>query len=192
MNTTDAATIVIVPGLRDHVPDHWQTLLAERLLERGRAVRTVQPLLENKQSCAARVAALEQTLEGIDGPIILVAHSVGTLIAIHWSQQHKRNIKGVLLAAPPDFDTPLPPGYSDAETLRRNGWTPVPRAPLTFPSIVATSRNDHLGTFERVEALAQAWGSRLVDLGMVGHLTPADGFGAWPMAEELIGELDAA
>jgi len=192
MKTIDSTTVVIVPGLRDHVPDHWQTLLAERLREQGWSVRTVQPLQENKQSCAARVAALEQTLEGIDGPIILVAHSVGTLITVHWSQQHKRQIKGALLAAPPDFDTPLPPGYSDPETLQRNGWTPVPRAPLPFPSIVAASRNDHLGTFERVEALAQLWGSRVVDLGRVGHLTPADGFGLWPMAEELICELDAA
>jgi predicted alpha/beta hydrolase family esterase len=25
------ATVLIVPGLRDHVPQHWQTLLASRL-----------------------------------------------------------------------------------------------------------------------------------------------------------------
>ena len=31
MSTLDTATVVIVPGLRDHVAEHWQTLLADRL-----------------------------------------------------------------------------------------------------------------------------------------------------------------
>jgi uncharacterized protein len=39
--------------------------------------------------------------------------------------------------------------------------------------------------------LARDWGSRLVDLGEVGHLNPASGFGEWPMAESLIAELEA-
>jgi hypothetical protein len=30
--------------------------------------------------------------------------------------------------------------------------------------------------------MAKDWGSRLVDLGEIGHLNPAAGFGAWPMA----------
>jgi predicted alpha/beta hydrolase family esterase len=28
---TREATVLIVPGLRDHVPEHWQTLLASQL-----------------------------------------------------------------------------------------------------------------------------------------------------------------
>ena len=38
-------------------------------------------------------------------------------------------------------------------------------------------------------SLARAWGSRLVDLGNVGHLNPASGFGEWPRALPLIDEL---
>jgi predicted alpha/beta hydrolase family esterase len=37
--------------------------------------------------------------------------------------------------------------------------------------------------------MAREWRSRLVDLGEVGHLNPASGFGEWPMAEKLIAEL---
>ena len=37
--------------------------------------------------------------------------------------------------------------------------------------------------------MAKDWGSRLVDLGEVGHLNSAAGFGEWPMAETLIHEL---
>lgn len=31
MNNPEQPTVVIVPGLRDHVPDHWQTHLAHEL-----------------------------------------------------------------------------------------------------------------------------------------------------------------
>ena len=31
MNDMTAPTILIVPGLRDHVPEHWQTLLEQKL-----------------------------------------------------------------------------------------------------------------------------------------------------------------
>jgi hypothetical protein len=37
--------------------------------------------------------------------------------------------------------------------------------------------------------MAQDWGSSFVDLGEVGHLNPAAGFGEWPMAETLIRRL---
>jgi predicted alpha/beta hydrolase family esterase len=40
-----------------------------------------------------------------------------------------------------------------------------------------------------MRAMANAWGSRWHDLGAVGHLNPASGFGEWPEARTLIGEL---
>ena len=73
--------------------------------------------------------------------------------------------------------------------LRENGWLPTPRTRLPFPSIVAASTNDPLGRIDRIEALAGAWGSRFVDVGDVGHLNPAAGYGEWPRAEELLREL---
>jgi len=46
-----------------------------------------------------------------------------------------------------------------------------------------------LGRIDRIEALAGAWGSRFVDVGDVGHLNPAAGYGEWPRAAELLREL---
>jgi len=178
-------TILMVPGLRDHVSDHWQTLLQHKL---PNAI-SVPPLEHDKLSCAARVAALDAALAKIDGPVILVAHSAGVMITVHWAQQHNREIHGALLATPADLDTPLPAGYPTIDALAENGWHPIPRKRLPFPSIVAASRNDPLAQFNRVSAMATDWGSRLVDLGEVGHLNPAAGFGVWAMAETLIDEL---
>ncbi|EEP86318.1 alpha/beta hydrolase family protein [Burkholderia mallei GB8 horse 4] len=73
-----------------------------------------------------------------------------------------------------------------------HGWTPIPRKRLPFPSIVAASTNDPLARIERAAALADAWGSRLVDLGAAGHLNPASGYGEWPGALALIAELEDA
>ncbi|MFE3255674.1 RBBP9/YdeN family alpha/beta hydrolase [Nocardia sp. NPDC059229] len=185
MSETTTPTVVIVPGLRDHVPDHWQTRLADQLDR----VRTVPPLERDKLSCAARVVALDAVLTEIDGPVVLVAHSAGVMITVRWAQQSARPVQGALLATPPDFETPLPDGYPSREELDANGWTPIPWRRLPFPSIVAASTTDPLATYRRVSGMAEAWGSRLVDLGDVGHLNPASGYGDWPRAAELLREL---
>jgi predicted alpha/beta hydrolase family esterase len=185
MNHNATPTILIVPGLRDHVPGHWQTLLEQKL---SNAI-SVPRMEGDKLSCAAWVAKLDESLAAIEGPVILVAHSAGVMIVVHWAQRHRRPISGALLAAPPDFESPLPEGYPTQDVLQKNGWLPTPRERLPFPTIVGASTNDPLGRYERVEALAQAWGSKLVNLGNVGHLNPASGYGEWPQAEALIREL---
>ena len=62
-------------------------------------------------------------------------------------------------------------------------------SPISDPSIVAASTNDPLASYERTAQYAKDWGSELVDIGAVGHLNPASGFGEWPLAEELIRRL---
>ena len=178
-------TVLIVPGLRNHVEDHWQTILAKKI--EGSVI--VPPLHEDGLWCAVRVAALNATLREIVGPVVLVAHSAGVMIAVHWAQHHVRKIQGALFAAPADLEEPLPLGYPTPETILDNGWLPIPRRKLPFPAIVAASTNDPLARFERVEGYASDWGARLVDVGAVGHLNPASGFGEWKQAETLLQEL---
>lgn len=186
-------TLLIVPGLRDHVAEHWQTLLAARLGPR-RPVRIVPPMGREDLDCAARVEAIEREVAAADAPLVLVAHSGGCVMVAHWARvtRHAAAVRGALLATPPDFDRPMPAGYPTLEALDASGWLPVPRQPLPFPSLVAASRNDPLGSFVRVSELARDWGSELVDLGAVGHLNPASGYGDWPEADALIERLARA
>ncbi|MGH8386844.1 MAG: RBBP9/YdeN family alpha/beta hydrolase [Pseudomonas sp.] len=181
-----AATVLIVPGLREHVAEHWQTLLEAKLEK----VRSVPPLETDKLDCMARVRAIQHQLEQIDGPVILVAHSAGVLMVAHWAAHYSGSIKGALLAAPPDLEATWPANYPSPETLRSNGWDPLPEGTLPFRSIVAGSTNDHLASFSAVTRMAENWGAELLDLGDVGHLNPAAGFGQWQQAETLIQELD--
>ena len=180
-----SATVLFVPGLRGDVADHWQTLLAARLP----GSRTVPPLGRENLDCAGRVDALEREAAAITGPVILVAHSGGCITVAHWAARTRRPVHGAFLATPPDFDRPLPAGYPTLGALEAAGWLPVPLARLPFPSLVGASSNDPLARFDRVARLAQAWGSELADLGAVGHLNPASGFGDWPQAQSWIARL---
>jgi predicted alpha/beta hydrolase family esterase len=180
------STVLFVPGLRDHVPDHWQTLLAAEIP----GSRTVPPREHDKLSCAARVKALDAALAAIDGPVILAAHSAGVMMVAHWARQARRSVRGALLATPPDLERPLPDGYPTMPELQANGWLPTPRARLPFPAIIACSDNDPLAARAPIEALAADWGGELVSLGEVGHLNPAAGFGPWPGALGLLETLD--
>lgn len=181
------ASVLIVPGLRDHVAQHWQTLLAQRL---PRAY-TVPPLGRDDLDLQPRIECIEHAAQEIEGPLVIVAHSAGTIMVAHWALRTRREVRGALLATPPDFEQPLPAGYPALAALDANGWLPLPRKPLPFPSIVAGSRNDPLAAFSRVGELARDWGSALVDLGRVGHLNPASGFGEWAAADALVARLAA-
>ena len=187
--TDTTPAVLIVPGLRDYVAQHWQTLLEARLRAAGRAVISVPPMGRDDLDCATKVAAIGQAAHSVVGPIVIVAHSGGCIMVAHWAKQTQRPVRGALLATPPDFESPMPEGYPTLAALRAGGWLPMPRDRLPFPSIVAASRNDPLARFERVADLGRDWGSRLVDLGEVGHLNPASGFGVWPRAEAFIDEL---
>ena len=113
------ATPVFVPGLRDHVAEHWQTHMAASIP----GSITVEPLTENRLSREARVAALEATLAGIEGDIYLVAHS-GVLTVAFWDRSrpgHTRRAAG-------HAGRRLPPAAIQQQA-RGNGWTPIPRIP---------------------------------------------------------------
>ena len=186
MTLDTAPTVLIVPGLRDHVAEHWQTLLQARLPKAA----SVPPLEHDKLSCAARVAALDEAIAKIDGPIVLVAHSAGVMITVHWAQRHNRPIQGALLATPADLETPMPAGYPTLDALDAEWLAADARVSrCRFRALSAPAATIRWPQFERAAAMAADWGSRLVDLGEVGHLNPAAGYGEWPQAETLIREL---
>jgi predicted alpha/beta hydrolase family esterase len=179
-------TVVLVPGLRGHVEDHWQTRLAATLP----GARLVPPLGRENPELDERIAQLGRVVEGIEGPVVLVGHSAGALLVVHWAARHtSTHVVGALLTTPPTLATELPPEYPSIAELRAHGWLPIPRNPLPFPSLVAVSSDDPLANPVRLGSLAAAWGSQVHQLGAVGHLNPASGFGDWPEAVELIDRL---
>lgn len=179
------STVLFVPGLRDHVEDHWQTHAARAFP----GSVTVEPLTTDRLSRDARVAAVDAALRAIEGDVVIAAHSAGCLMVAAWALAPSRRIKAALLVTPADVEHPLPPGYPTFDDLSAGGWVPIARQPLVFPAVVVASRNDPLARFDRAEELARAWGAQLYDAGEVGHLNPAAGFGPWPLGQQLIKQL---
>ena len=169
-----------MPGYQNSGPGHWQTLWEERHPE----FRRVRQRDWEHPHRDEWVGALDEAARAEPGPVVLVAHSLGCLAAVHWAGVRSRAVAGALLVAPPDVE-------DDWAALVKD-FAPIPTAPLPFPSIVVTSTDDPYAEIARTQFWARAWGSRLDDLGDVGHLNPASGFGAWPQAEQYIGELSAA
>ena len=108
---------------------------------------------------------LAETLQTIQEPTVLVAHSLGTILVAHWAKNnHNTYIKAALLVAPADVDSPNhTPGCIW-------NFAPIPLHPLPFPSIVIGSENDPYMTLEKAQALAKNWGSDFINIGTKGHI----------------------
>ena len=91
--SADRFTVLIVPGLRDAVDEHWQTLLEKDLRKAGRPVASVVPMGRDNLGCSARVAAIERAAQSIEGPIVVVAHSGGCIMLAHWARRTKRAVR---------------------------------------------------------------------------------------------------
>src|SRR5437879_5512290 len=72
------------------------------------------------------------------------------------------------------------------------GFAPIIMKRLPFPSVVLASRNDERVAFERAEAFASAWGSRLIDVGALGHIGSSAKLGLWPQGLVLFGQFIAS
>ncbi|WP_221089104.1 RBBP9/YdeN family alpha/beta hydrolase [Deinococcus aquaedulcis] len=174
-------TLVIVPGLGDSGPDHWQTRWQHKF---GAArVRQDDP---DQPTPGAWAARLQETIEATPGELILVGHSCGVLTIVHWAAQtggHAR-VRGALLVGPTDAEAPQTAALYPAV----RALTPLPLAELPFPALVVASENDPYTTFARAEELATAWGAELVSAGEAGHINVASGHGDWPEGEVLLSE----
>ena len=173
-----AASVLIVPGWGDSGPGHWQSLWQ-------RAHPAFRRVVQRDWQYPIRaewVETLTREIRAESQPPIVVAHSLGCIALAHAVAAASLPVASALLVAPPDVDDPdFPPVIE--------GFAPIPRQRLPFASIVVVSRNDPFTAFERAAALAEAWGSRLIDAGNSGHLNADAGFGAWPLGERLLAEL---
>ena len=64
-----------------------------------------------------------------------------------------------------------------------------PQQPLAFPSLVVGSMNDPYMDAEELSRSASLWGSDLINLGAVGHINIASGYGRWPEGYALLERL---
>ena len=131
------------------------------------------------------MARLAETLESVDAPVVLAAHSAGCAMVAHWAagaHAGLAKVRGALLVAPSD---PAGPNYPKGPV----GFDPVPQVRLPFRSIVVASDGDPYVSLGRAREYAAAWGSELVVLPNGGHINVASGHGPWPEGFETLARL---
>ena len=125
-----------------------------------------------------------ETVVDADGPVVLVAHSLGCILTAWWAAHspNAHRVQGALLVAPGDVERP-------DLAAQIHGWAPIARQPLPFPSVLVGSRNDPYCSYERAEGLGEAWGARFVDGGARGHINAESGLADWPEGHHLLHTL---
>jgi uncharacterized protein len=180
-----APTCLLVPGLDNSGPGHWQTVWEQQRTD----CRRVQLGLWDDPNRNVWISRIDQAVSSAEGPVILVAHSLGCQAVAWWAAllgpSLPGKVIGALLVAPPDVERPGTP-----ESVAR--FAPTPRVPLAFPTIVVASTDDGWCSPEAAQDLATAWNAAFVLLEGEGHINAASGVGDWIEGQALLDRLSQA
>ena len=167
--------VLIVPGIGNSGPSHWQSLWQEKRPEWHRLkVKDWDHVV-----CDDWVAAISRQAASLGPDTLIVAHSLGCLAVVHWAAREEKKIRGALLVAVPDPASQVFP-------VSALGFSPVPLKKLPFPSTVVASTNDPYGSASYANACSKAWGSDYFEVGSHGHLNSESGLGDWPAGSKLL------
>jgi predicted alpha/beta hydrolase family esterase len=164
-----SSSLLILPGLGDSGPDHWQTWL-EGVLPGARRVRDIEwdvPILDRW------IESLASSIRSCGDDVVVVAHSFGCLAAVRAAHLQPERIRALVLVAPAD---PLNFGLPDDGLDRA----------LPVPSLLIASRNDPWMSYARAAEFAGHWCAELIDAGLAGHINVEAGFGPWPALPGLL------
>jgi uncharacterized protein len=160
--------IVIVPNIGGAAEGDWPSRWRAKL-STARFVHPADPADRRREAWTEAVVGAARNATR---PALFVGHGIGAAaITDAGAALEGADVRGAFLVAPPD-DKGL-------ERLAGSDWTAA-RAPLPWPSVVVASRNDPLGAYDAIAALASDWGADLIDAGEAGGLDAASGHGPWP------------
>lgn len=174
--------VLLVPGINNSGPDHWQTRWENELpnAKRVQLGNWDDPIRNHW------VNQINLAIHKTGRPVILVAHSLGCHAVACWAecQQTVRSfpVVGALLVAPPDVE-----GAEVDHRLRRFG--PVIQGRLPFHSILVASEDDPYAQWGQSKRMARKWGSQLINTGPLGHINADSGIGSWPYGKFLLRQL---
>lgn len=171
---------IILPGIGGSGDAHWQTLWQQA----DPAMRRIQPSSWDQPELEDWLAALDRAVVAASEPPLLVAHSLACLLVAHWAARRELPVRGALLVAVPDPDSPAFP-------VEAAGFRHAPDQPLRFPALIVASTDDPYGALPYARQRAAAWGAGLVIAGALGHINGASGLGDWPLGTMLLQAFSA-
>ncbi len=164
--------VLIVPGWRNSGPLHWQSQWESKLP----GARRVHQDDWDTPTRIAWVQRLNEAVQQAQGPVVLVAHSLGCMASVQLPPEAAKKVAGAMLVAPADPERRSP--LAD--------FAPVPYQRLPYRSLVVASDNDPYCPVRLAAAYARGWGSDFVRLNGQGHINVDSGHGEWPMGWALL------
>jgi len=173
---------LIIPGLNNSGPTHWQSFWAKSL---GNATRVVQHNWDAPQK-AEWVKTLDEAISKLESDTILVAHSLGVSTTVHWlTELFEKNpkahfVKGAFLVSASDVD--------NVEIIKN--FAPMPLKKLPIPAWVLASENDPFVTMDRSKFFAEAWNAHVENVGLLGHINAQSNLGEWEQGRKILAEFE--
>ena len=168
---------VIVPGVGGSEATHWQSWLQQQLVSSSR----VQQKHWDRPVLNEWVAQFVKTVAAVKAPVQIIAHSFGCLTAVAALAEHPElnaKVKNLLLVAPAN-----PARFDESGFARHsvgNYQQYFHQLKLAVPTTLLVSENDPWLSYVDALQLAQAWQLTPINLGQVGHVNVAAGFGPFP------------
>ena len=177
-------TYLIIHGWEGSGPDHWQTWLATRLRAANEAV--LYPLFPSPDTpvLAQWIGALKEYLNSMTGDKIVVCHSLGAILWMHYAiNVHDEPVDRLLLVAPP-----CPPALAQLNEVQ--GFLPIPLDHETFSkstrqSLMVCSTGDEYCEVNAAITYAKPLRIECEILPPeAGHINVESNFGSWPQVEK--------
>lgn len=179
---------MIVPGIFDSGPEHWQSLWqAERERDLGgpAGVVRIEPSSWDEPEPADWNAAISRAVATFDEPPLLVAHSLGVLAVAAWLREAERpDVAGAFLVAAPDPRASSFPAAAAAFT------EPTAATGTTVPTRLVVSDDDPYCGVDRALAFADVLGAEVLRVGALGHVNVDSGIGPWAAGRALLEDFD--
>jgi hypothetical protein len=163
------ASVLILPGLGNSGPQHWQThWQTEHGYRRVEQANWDHPRLKDW------LANLHTAVSAASSGVVLVAHSLACSLVAHYAQTLPERVLGAFLVSPADVES------ARCTPDEARCFAPIPLAPLPFPAHVVASADDPYVDVARAEFFAARWGAGFTDIGRCGHINASSGIGTWP------------
>ena len=174
---------IIVPGVGGSEYDHWQSWLQRQLMSCTR----VEQQNWNLPILDLWVENFVNTVAKINQPLQIVAHSFGcltTLAALDHHPELKSRVKNLVLVAPANPSRFAKTGFAQQDQNHYLAY--FQQLTIDVPTTLLISENDPWLNFNDATALAKAWNIDAINMGKVGHINVASGFGPFPALHDFL------
>jgi predicted alpha/beta hydrolase family esterase len=166
---------IFVPGYGNSTKGHWQEILYKETTN----AHWVEQTDWDSPNSIKWIETLNALIQSLDGPIFLIAHSLGGNTVVEWSKKYSANILGAVLVSFPDVEGE---NFPDVIT----GYQTPPLIKLPFPCLALASLDDPYSSLGRTKYFVEKWGCELITIGKKGHVNIDSGLGDWPQGKNLI------